>query len=85
MAPELRLPEEPFGPTPAARRMSFIFTAIVVAMFGGFLTLGAVSPALFARGVFGLIPLSVVLAVAVILAVVALTALYVVIANRRPA
>ncbi|WP_158808829.1 DUF485 domain-containing protein [Beijerinckia sp. L45] len=70
-------------PTRIDRRISFIFTAIVVAAFGGFLALGAASPATFSEGVIGIIPLSVVLAATLIVGAIALTGLYVLIANRR--
>jgi uncharacterized membrane protein (DUF485 family) len=66
----------------AGRAMSFGFTAIVVVAFGAFLALGAASPATFARGVIGIIPLSVVLAAALIVGTVILTGVYVVLANR---
>ncbi len=70
-------------PTRIDRRISFIFTAVAVSVFGAFLALGALSPATFAEGVFGIIPLSVVLAATLIVGAIALTGLYVLIANRR--
>jgi uncharacterized membrane protein (DUF485 family) len=66
----------------AGRGISFGFTAMIVVAFGAFLALGAISPATFARGVIGIIPLSVVLAAALIVGTVILTGVYVVIANR---
>ena len=69
-------------PSRTTRLISFGFTAVVVAMFGGFLALGAAAPATFSRGVIGVIPLSVVLTAGLIVGTVALTGLYVLIAGR---
>jgi uncharacterized membrane protein (DUF485 family) len=70
-------------PTRLDRRISFAFTAVVVVAFGSFLALGAAAPATFAEGVVGIIPLSLVLAAGLIVGAIAITGLYVLIANRR--
>jgi uncharacterized membrane protein (DUF485 family) len=69
--------------SPLDRSISFGFTAIIMIFFGGFLACAAAFPASLTHGVFGIIPLSMVLAASLILGAVALTALYVIIANGR--
>lgn len=70
-------------PNALDRRISFGFTALIVIFFGGFLAFAAAFPATLTHGVFGIIPLSMVLAASLIIGAVALTALYVIIANGR--
>ena len=70
-------------PSQTGRFISFAVAGAVGAMFGGFLGLRAGAAASFSRGAIGILPLSLVLTAGLIVAAVALTGLYVLIANRR--
>ena len=60
----------------------FGFAAAIVAAFVAFLALGASDPESFAKPAIGPLPLSLVLATAMIVFAVAMTGVYVLFANR---
>jgi uncharacterized membrane protein (DUF485 family) len=67
--------------TPLKLRLGLTLSAIVIVAFFGFLLLAATAPSLLMQPVAGAVPLSFLLAAALIVGVIALTGLYVLRAN----
>ena len=69
-------------PAVANLGIRFGFAAAMVVAFAALLTFGAVDPQAMAKPAIGAVPLSLVLAAAMIVFAVAITGLYVLLANR---